>query len=369
MQLTAQVQLMPDDVQAAALLATMKRFNEVCNYVSKIAFEHRCYHPIALHNLKIGETSLYFNIRANFPEITASFVPQVFRKVSDAYKFATKKNKINKKCYFKYTGAVNYNNQLLRIINTESSNNTGFLTIATIIGRAKMHFIFGDHQRKLYGKIGEIKLIYNNHRFYLNISTEQPNTQLIIPTSYLGVDLGISNIATISSGKIYTGAQIDQLRTKYQTHRSSLQKCGSKSAKRRLKLVSGKEANFRKDINHCISKKIVATAKGTNSGIVLEDLTHIREQITVRRKQRSRHHGWSFAQLRLFISYKAKMVGIPVLYVDPRHTSQRCSGCGHTERKNRKSQFRFSCLKCGHDAHADYNAACNLAMMGFTNAS
>ena len=55
MQLTAQVQLMPDDVQAAALLATMKRFNEVCNYVSKIAFEHRCYHPIALHNLKIGE--------------------------------------------------------------------------------------------------------------------------------------------------------------------------------------------------------------------------------------------------------------------------------------------------------------------------
>ena len=374
MQLTVQVQLMPDDVQAAALLATMKQFNEVCNYVSKIAFDYKCYHPVALHNLRIDDTniSLYYRLRTMYIDISSMHIQLIFRKVADAYKIDhNKKKKLKKPCRFKDMSAITYNHINLNLRHIyHNPMNIGFLSINTIFGRAKMYFIFGDHQDKLFLRnrnVGEMKLVYKQKRFYLNIITEQPESNTITHTQYLGVDLGINNIATTSQGKLYSGAQIDRIRTKYQMHRSSLQKCGSKSAKRRLKLVSGKEASFRKDINHCISKEIVANAKGTNSGIVLEDLTHIREKITVRKQQRSRMHGWSFHQLREFITYKAQLHGIPVVCVDPRHTSQRCSVCGHTERKNRKSQFRFHCLVCGHDAHADYNAACNLATMGDNN--
>ena len=70
--------------------------------------------------------------------------------------------------------------------------------------------------------------------------------------------------------------------------------------------------------------------------------------------------GWSFAQLRSFIAYKAQLAGIPVIIVNPKHTSQECSQCGHVARSNRRSQARFSCTQCGYTANADYNAACNI---------
>jgi transposase len=47
--------------------------------------------------------------------------------------------------------------------------------------------------------------------------------------------------------------------------------------------------------------------------------------------------------------------------VNPRHTSQRCSSCGHIDPKSRESQARFRCVACAHTANADVNAAKNIA--------
>ena len=66
----------------------------------------------------------------------------------------------------------------------------------------------------------------------------------------------------------------------------------------------------------------------------------------------------------MFIEYKATLDGITVEIVDPKYTSQRCSACGTIDKKNRRSQFQYVCKSCGHDTHADYNAACNLAYLG-----
>jgi transposase len=46
--------------------------------------------------------------------------------------------------------------------------------------------------------------------------------------------------------------------------------------------------------------------------------------------------------------------------IDPAYTSQRCSACGHSERRNRKSQAEFCCVVCDHQLGADYNAAINI---------
>jgi transposase len=62
-----------------------------------------------------------------------------------------------------------------------------------------------------------------------------------------------------------------------------------------------------------------------------------------------------------FIAYKARMAGVRVVCIDPAYTSQTCSRCGHCEKANRKSQARFLCRSCGFSAHADANAACNIA--------
>jgi len=46
--------------------------------------------------------------------------------------------------------------------------------------------------------------------------------------------------------------------------------------------------------------------------------------------------------------------------VDPRHTSQTYSHCGHQHRSNRRSQSLFLCRACGFQLNADINAARNI---------
>ena len=121
-------------------------------------------------------------------------------------------------------------------------------------------------------------------------------------------------------------------------------------------------------MNHTISKQLVTHAKDTQAAGVLEELTGIRDRITVRKGQRSKHHNWSFRQLRAFIAYKAQRLGIALVRVDPRNTSRTCSCCGYVEKRNRRSQAEFSCLRCGYTAHADTNAARNLASRGLVSA-
>jgi putative transposase len=72
--------------------------------------------------------------------------------------------------------------------------------------------------------------------------------------------------------------------------------------------------------------------------------------------------GWG--QLLQFIAYKTADAGREVIAVDPRHTSQRCSCCGHVAEDNRLTQARFRCQACGHEAHADINAAMNILRAG-----
>ena len=61
---------------------------------------------------------------------------------------------------------------------------------------------------------------------------------------------------------------------------------------------------------------------------------------------------------------KAQASGVAFARVDPRYTSQKCSQCGHTDKHNRHSRERFKCLRCGHQAHADVNAATNIGAAG-----
>ncbi|OBB49392.1 hypothetical protein A5755_26465 [Mycolicibacterium fortuitum] len=112
-------------------------------------------------------------------------------------------------------------------------------------------------------------------------------------------------------------------------------------------------------MNHQISKRIVAEAERTGRGIAVEELTGIRE---VRKPQRATHSSWAFAQLGEFLTYKAARAGVPMVQVDPTYTSQRCTVCGHIDRRNRTSQPRFVCRDSGYTAeHADILGADNIA--------
>lgn len=203
--------------------------------------------------------------------------------------------------------------------------------------------------------------MYRQGEFYVLAICDVEDVPVRDVDAYLGVDLGVVNIATDSGGTIHKGSMVNNVRHRHRALRGKLQKKGTRSAKRKLKSLSGKEGRFARDVNHCTSKSIVAMAQDTGKGIALEDLTHIRTRITARRRQRATLHSWSFGQLRAFISYKAEMVGTPVVLVDPRNTSRECPECGYIAKENRKTQSSFCCTSCGFAGIADVIAAGNIA--------
>jgi transposase len=102
-------------------------------------------------------------------------------------------------------------------------------------------------------------------------------------TGFHGVDLGIVNIAMVATGRGVTvtgenwsGGAITLRRKKNVKLRAKLEAKGTKSAKRLLKKRSKKQGRFDTDVNHQISKRIVAEAQRTGNGIAVEELTGIR---------------------------------------------------------------------------------------------
>ena len=131
-----------------------------------------------------------------------------------------------------------------------------------------------------------------------------------------------------------------------------------------LKKRRRKEARFIADVNHQISKRIVAEAERTGRGIAVEKLTGIRDRVRLRKPQRATLHSWAFAQLGSFLAYKAKRAGVAFVHVDPAYTSQTCSACGWVDKRNRRCQAVFECGRCRFVGHADHNAAINIASRG-----
>ena len=74
-------------------------------------------------------------------------------------------------------------------------------------------------------------------------------------------------------------------------------------------------------------------------------------------------HDAGWGQLLAMISYKAESAGRTVIAVEPRNTSRTCAHCGHCSAGNRRGAV-FKCQTCGHEAHADTNAAINILRAG-----
>jgi len=347
---TLMVKLNPSKEQHAALLNTMEKFNDACNFVADYAFQHRMANKIALGKV------IYYPIRERFG-LSAQMTIRAIAKTVEAYK----RDK-NIKPKFKPHGAMVYDQRIL------SWKGIDRVSILTLNGRIIVPIRIGEYQRVRMDRIrGQVDLIYRKGIFYLAVVVDAPEPTKFDPVGVLGVDLGIVNLAVDSDGDVYAGDKVDVIRDKTMKIKSKLQRCGSRSAKRHLKKISGKEQRFRRDVNHCISKKIVAKAKHTGRMISLEDIKGIRSQIRVRRAQRSRHHSWGFYQLRSFIEYKAVLNGVPTVLVNPRGTSHICPECGHNERRNRPSRDDFRCVQCGFAGSADHVAAINIAARADVN--
>lgn len=350
MKLVANLKLTPTPEQHTALLDTLKVSNRACTWLAGQAWETHTFGQFALHKLT------YERCREQFG-LAAQMTVRCIAKVADAYKLDRKSKR-----RFRRYAAQPYDDRIFRFCSDTT------LSLWTIQGRMTIAYQCGERQRTLLPfRKGEVDLMYIKGVFYLAVVCDVLEPETIGIDNVLGIDLGIVNLAMDSNGTPYSGEKIDKKRQRYAERRKQLSHHGTRSARRRLRLLKGRQARFQHDTNHCIAKKIVQTAQRSTAGIALEELTGIRQRVKARRQQRARQSNWGFAQLRQQITYKARLAGIPVFLVDPRHTSQECPRCHHIARANRKSQADFSCTSCGYAAPADYVGARNIRARALVN--
>ncbi len=346
MKQTMLLKLAPTENQHQALLDTMHAFNAACNYIAQQAFEAQVANKFELQKMTYGEVRTTYHL-------PAQLAIRAISKTSDTYK----RDKSIKPS-FRPEGAIVYDERVM------SFKGLTTVSLLTLQGRVLVPFRIGSYQESRMDSIkGQADLLYRKGTWFLAVTRNVPEPTPDTPDGTLGFDLGIINLATASDGETFSGQAVEKTRQRIHSLRQRLQKRGTKSAKRHLKKLSGKEARFRRNSNHVISKHIVQKAKANNQGIAIEDLRHIRSrtEARLRKSQRSRHSSWSFWQLRFFLQYKAALAGVLLYTVDPRNTSRTCSICGHCEKANRKSQTSFVCQSCGYSDNADRNAAINIS--------
>jgi IS605 OrfB family transposase len=328
----------------------MRAYSEAFSLSAKWGFENQSWNKVNNHN------ATYKPTRQSIPELPSSLVQGARDCACEALK-AVKCKKLPER---KPLAAMRYNQRVITVNLIH-----GIATIASTNGRIKAAFYIPSHYRDYLSwtiKSSTISYDRRNKVFYLHVSLEHSDPEKAKDHVVLGIDRGIVNIAVCSNNTFYNSKMIKNRRARYAYLRKELQSKGTRSAKRKLKRLAGRERRFVADVNHCISKQIV---NSEYTVFALEDLSKIRVQKRRGKEFDRKLNNWSFYQLEQFVGYKAVTLGKHILLVDARYTSQKCSNCGHTYKGNREGSA-FRCRKCGFQLHADLNASRNIAQAGIS---
>ncbi len=355
--LTIVCKIQPTPEQTQKLESTLGAFASACNYINSTV------NPQIKNKNRI-QASVYKIVRQQF-NLSANLAVRACARVASNRKTAALKQRRVKT--FKPTSA-DYD---ARIFSDREKDQTVSLT--TVAGRERVQLILGNYQ---IGKLKEktpTSAILSKHRdgqLYIHIQVKNETPQPRKSDTVIGVDLGRRDIAVTSLGQSWSGQNITQVRDRFSKVRASIQKKGTKGAKRLLKRLSGKEKRYQTWVNHNISKQIIFRAIETESIVAIEDLTGIRYRTNTQprsKTERRRSNSWAFYQLRQFLEYKGIKDGVEIVAVSPRYTSQTCHQCLHIHPAKGKSYRHgktFNCGHCGWKGDADLNGAKMIQILG-----
>jgi putative transposase len=349
------LQLKPSREQVGLLEETTWQFTATFNAVCAYGWEHRTRNGVTLHH------ATYYGLKLQYPALVSDLHIQARVKATEAVKSAltlAKDERRKVSCPVSAACPPRFNVHTMSVHWADST-----VRLSTTGGRTTIRFGLPHHaHRYLSGKVAMAELVNRDGAWWLHVVMTLPTPEIAPTDAVVGVDLGLAQPAVTSNNCFLGKKAWRAIEARIFNQQRALQRRGTASAKRRLKITRRRQARFRRDCDHVLSKQIVeATPPGGT--VVLEKLTNIRKRVTTGRKSRlaRRIHGWSFARIKIFVEYKAEGRGVTVAGVDPRHTSQRCPNCGHTARNNRRSRAWFHCRHCGFQLHADLVGARNIA--------
>ena len=390
---TMKLLINPDDYQIAELEQVTKRYTEACDFVSQYAFEHRLpFRYMELHK------QLYRIVRTEFG-LKAQMAISVFKTVCARYN--TVQEQLSNKP-FRYKDEDGTWKSIPRTIDwlwkpisfcqpqadfvrnrdyafvVDRKTGKHLISINTLNDRVRVSY----HVPKCFEQyfdgtwsFGTGKVVSSKGKWYIHIpmTKEIPDEFDVENAKHIvGIDRGLRFLATTYDEKGKTsfidGKKVMEKRNKFQQVRSELQARGTKSAKRVLKRISGRENRWMSDVNHQISKTLV-DRYGSNTLFVVEDLTNVsfdESNLSDRSKQgRKDVRSWAFYQFEQDLIYKARAVGSDVLKVSAAYTSQRCPKCGRILKDNRNhTKHEYHCDCCGYRSNDDRVGAMNIQLLG-----
>ena len=387
---TIKLRLYPTAEQELAFSELSYWYMEACNFVSDYVFSHGfCTNSVRLSAALYSDIRSKFGLKSQMSQSAIRTVTARYQTVDTQMKNQPHKFKCDGK-YYTFRRDITWLQKPIAFRRPQADlvRNRDFsfaedkergellLSLNTLAGRVRLPFAHSDYfeQKFLNGgwQFGTGKLVCMKGRWYFHISAtrEVQETQREDIQHVVGIDRGLRFLAATYDDKqntaFFSGKKIIEKRNKFDAVRAELQSKGTKSAKRALKRISGRENRWMSDVNHCISKTLVRKY-GPNTLYVLEDLTGVsfEEENQHGRKQTHDLRNWSFYDLETKLSYKAKETGGRVLKVDPHYTSQRCPHCGAIVKESRDhDKHVYTCRKCGFSSNDDRVGAMNIYLLG-----
>ncbi len=335
---------------------TMEGFADACNQILEVAKREKCWNTTKLHHLVYKPVREATGLKANH-------VCQAIRRVIGNAKAVKQIHKFR---------PTSVSLDIRTFIYKEATQSVG---VTLMCGRVEFKLSIGGYQIALLRGQNPTSSTLNKTKsgdYFINFVVDIPTQPTGKTPKVIGVDLGRRDIATTSTGESWSGKQIQSVRDHYSKVRANVQSKRTRSSRRLLRRLSGRERKFQEWLNHNISKQLVQESKQLNASLAFEDLTNIRQSLNTKPRskiERRRTNNWAFYQLRLFVGYKANIAGVKVIFVPPAYTSQTCSRCGHIHPVKGKSYRNGKVFKCGHcgfEHDADINAAKNIAALGLS---
>ena len=388
---TLKIHIYPDDTAVSLFKELTTVYSDACNIISEYIFNN----GFVLDFLKL-EKQLYTDIRhttALKSQMTLSALKTVIARYKtvreqlhqNPYKYQDEKGRwqdiertlewLRNPIHFRRPQA-----DLVRDRDYSFVKKGTMFSINTLDKRIRVTFdvpeCFDEYFIKDNGwSFGTAKLVSVNNKWYLHIpvSKDIPDTEALDkPSHIVGIDRGLRFLMTTydETGKtsFVSGEEILKKRESFNNVRAELQSKGTKSAKRVLKRISGRENRWMSDVNHQISKTLV-NRYGKNTLFVIEDLTGVSfsdDNLSDRNAQgKNELRSWAFYQLEQYLTYKAMESGSAVIKVPADYTSQRCPKCGRIHKANRDHDIHeYICDACGYRSNDDRIGAMNIYILG-----
>jgi IS605 OrfB family transposase len=383
--ITAKLKLETSPEQKELLRGVSLAYRDALNYTSLQNFEN----GKSSNGTKIQKL-VYQDLRSRF-DLPSQMACNVPRQVGATYKGLLTKLQQNEEAIRKgrtkkrFKGLDEAPKFVSRTCNLNYLRDFTFkpdrqVSVITLQGRVTVNYSgYNKHLEliKSGAQVGGAKIYYSksSKTYFLLVSLELelPDLEPTNLSKVVGVDVGRRFLAVTTDvqnkTQFFSGKETIHKANHFQRVRKTLQRKGTRSATRRLRLVSGRERRFTADTNHKISKLIVTP----NTLFGLEDLTHIRDRTKPKkkgkkaskrqRKANRKQAKWSFAELHSFIDYKTVFVGSLAIKVDANYTSKGCPKCGHVSDNNRPNKgLTFRCECCNFELHADLVGSRNITL-------